>query len=99
MALECRPLALNGRAGTHQICPLLKVDRPCHRAAVTSQFDPNRKCYDSLFDHLVGEQEERFRHCEAQRRKGKPLTHDAKAVKASRGCRLGDDPRQRLKKT
>jgi hypothetical protein len=35
-------LALNGRAGTHQICPLMKVNRPCHRAAVTSQFDPMR---------------------------------------------------------
>jgi transposase len=23
-----------------QICPLLKVNRPCHPAAVTSQFDP-----------------------------------------------------------
>jgi hypothetical protein len=33
-------LALNGRADTHQTCPVLKVDRPCHRAAVTSQFDP-----------------------------------------------------------
>jgi len=33
-------LALNSRAGSHQICPLLKVDRPCRRAAVTSQFDP-----------------------------------------------------------
>jgi hypothetical protein len=32
--------ALNGPADTHQICPMLKVDRPCHRAAVTSQFDP-----------------------------------------------------------
>ena len=31
-------LALNGRADTHQICPLLKVNRPCHIAAVTSQF-------------------------------------------------------------
>jgi hypothetical protein len=31
-------LALNGRADTHQICPVLKVDRPCHRAAATSQF-------------------------------------------------------------
>jgi len=29
---------VNGRADTHQICPVLKVDRPCHRAAVTSQF-------------------------------------------------------------
>ncbi len=28
-------LALNSRAGSHQICPLLKVDRLCHRAAVT----------------------------------------------------------------
>src|SRR5262245_50060154 len=28
---------------THQICPLLKVNRPCHLAAVTSQFDPIRK--------------------------------------------------------
>jgi hypothetical protein len=33
-------LALNGRGDTHQICPLLKVNRPCHLAAVTSQFDP-----------------------------------------------------------
>ena len=33
-------VALNGRADTHQICPMLKVDRPRHRAAVTSQFDP-----------------------------------------------------------
>jgi P-type E1-E2 ATPase len=31
--------ALNGRGNTHQICPLLKVNRPCHHAAVTSQFD------------------------------------------------------------
>jgi hypothetical protein len=23
---------VNGRADTHQICPVLKVDRPCHRA-------------------------------------------------------------------
>ena len=30
-------LALNSRAGSHQICPLLKVDRPCRRAAATSQ--------------------------------------------------------------
>jgi len=29
---------VNGRADTHQICLVLKVDRPCHRAAVTSQF-------------------------------------------------------------
>jgi hypothetical protein len=28
-------LALNGHAGSHHLCPLLKVDRPCHRAAVT----------------------------------------------------------------
>jgi hypothetical protein len=33
-------VALNGRAGSDQICPLLKVDRPCYRAAMTSQFDP-----------------------------------------------------------
>src|SRR5262249_32123948 len=39
--VQCRPLALNGRAGSHQICPLLKVDRPCRRAAVSSHFDPN----------------------------------------------------------
>jgi len=32
-------VALNGHAGSHQVCPLLKVDRPCHLAAVTSQFD------------------------------------------------------------
>ena len=32
-------LALNGRDDTHQICPLLKVNRPCHHAAMTSQFD------------------------------------------------------------
>src|SRR5258708_2321772 len=31
-------MALNGRAGSHHICSLLKVDRPC-RAAVTSHFD------------------------------------------------------------
>jgi hypothetical protein len=24
-----------------KICPMLKVDRPCHRAAVTSQFGPH----------------------------------------------------------
>src|SRR5262249_60404037 len=29
-----------GRGDTHQACPLLKVNRPCHLAAVTSQFDP-----------------------------------------------------------
>ena len=28
------------RAGSHSLCPLLKVDRPCHRAAVGSHFDP-----------------------------------------------------------
>jgi len=33
-------MALNGRADAHQICPVLRVDRPCRRAAVTSQFDP-----------------------------------------------------------
>jgi hypothetical protein len=33
-------VALNGRADTHQICPVLKVDRPHHRAAVTSHFGP-----------------------------------------------------------
>ena len=33
-------MALNGHAGSHQICPLLKVDRTCHRAAVTSHVDP-----------------------------------------------------------
>ena len=38
-----RPLmALSGRADTYQICPVLKVDRPRHRAAVTSRFDPDR---------------------------------------------------------
>src|SRR5262245_26531481 len=32
-----RPLvALNGHAGSHQICPLLKVDRTCHRATTTA---------------------------------------------------------------
>jgi hypothetical protein len=36
----CRFLALKGRGDTHQICPLLKVNRPCHPAARTSQFDP-----------------------------------------------------------
>jgi hypothetical protein len=35
-------LALNGRADTHQTCPVLKVDRPCPRVAVRSQFDPIR---------------------------------------------------------
>jgi hypothetical protein len=35
-------VALNGRGDTHQICRLLKVNRPCHLAAVTSQFDPDR---------------------------------------------------------
>src|SRR5258706_4918034 len=35
-------MALNGRAGSHHICRLLKVDRPCHRAAVSSHFDPRR---------------------------------------------------------
>jgi hypothetical protein len=35
-------MALNGRGDTDQICPLLKVNRPCHLAAVTSQFDPTR---------------------------------------------------------
>jgi hypothetical protein len=37
---EMSALALNGRGDTHQICPLLKVNRPYHLAAVTSQFDP-----------------------------------------------------------
>src|SRR4051794_23031039 len=31
---------LNGRGHTRQVCSLSKVNRPCHRAAVTSQFDP-----------------------------------------------------------
>src|SRR5260370_14705103 len=31
--------ALNGRPGSDQICPLLKVDRPCHSPAANSQFD------------------------------------------------------------
>jgi hypothetical protein len=35
-------MALNGRGDTHQICPLLKVNRPCNLAAVTSQFDPEQ---------------------------------------------------------
>ena len=35
-------LALNGRAGIHPICPLLKVDRLWHHGAGTSQFDPKR---------------------------------------------------------
>jgi len=39
--LKAPVVALNGSAGSQQVCPLLKVDRPCHRAAVTSQFDPN----------------------------------------------------------
>ncbi len=34
-------MALSGCPGSHQKCPLLKVNRPCHRAAVTSQFDPS----------------------------------------------------------
>jgi uncharacterized protein with GYD domain len=33
-------MALNGRGDTHQICPLLKVNRPRHLAAATPQFDP-----------------------------------------------------------
>jgi hypothetical protein len=40
-AEQCLHVALNGRGDTHQICPLLKVNRPCHLAAVTSQFDPS----------------------------------------------------------
>src|SRR6516225_11987448 len=36
----CRLMARTGRGDTHQACPLLKVNRPCHLAAVTSQFDP-----------------------------------------------------------
>jgi hypothetical protein len=35
-------MALSGRGDTHQICPLLNVNRPCHLAAVTYQFDPLR---------------------------------------------------------
>jgi hypothetical protein len=33
-------MALNGRPGIDQICPLLKVDRPCHRVAGTCQSGP-----------------------------------------------------------
>jgi len=33
-------LALNGHAGSHKICPLLKVNRTCHRAIVTAHVDP-----------------------------------------------------------
>jgi hypothetical protein len=36
---------LNGRGDTHQTCLLLKVNRPCYLAAVTSQFDPKRSYY------------------------------------------------------
>src|SRR5262245_66229267 len=36
----CRLMARTGRGDTHQACPLLKVNRPCHLAAVTSQIDP-----------------------------------------------------------
>jgi hypothetical protein len=32
--------ALNGRASSHKICLLLKVDRPRHRVAETSHFGP-----------------------------------------------------------
>jgi hypothetical protein len=35
-------MALNGRGDTHQICPLLKVNRPCHLAAVTAHIDPKQ---------------------------------------------------------
>ena len=42
-SLITTPVALNRRGDTHQVCPLLKVNRPCHQAAVTSQFDPKRK--------------------------------------------------------
>jgi hypothetical protein len=41
-------LCLNGHAGSHQKCPLLKVHRPCHRPAVTSQVDPNRSSHQQL---------------------------------------------------
>jgi hypothetical protein len=33
---------VNGHAGSHQICPLLKVDRTCHRATVTAHIDPKQ---------------------------------------------------------
>jgi len=35
-------VALNGHAGSHQICPLLKVDRTCHRATVTAHTSGER---------------------------------------------------------
>jgi hypothetical protein len=35
-------MALNGRPDSDQVCPFLKVDWLCHRAAVTSHFDPLR---------------------------------------------------------
>jgi len=35
-------LALNSRGTIPQRCPLLKVNRPRHLAAVTSQIDPER---------------------------------------------------------
>jgi len=33
-------MALNGHAGSHQICPLLKVDRTCQRSTVRAHIDP-----------------------------------------------------------
>jgi hypothetical protein len=40
-------MALNGRLDTHQICPLSKVNRSCHRAAAKSHVDPIRT-FDAL---------------------------------------------------
>jgi hypothetical protein len=45
-----QPLPGNGRCDTHQVCPLLKVNRPCHLAAVTSHFDPGCVKTHWLFD-------------------------------------------------
>src|SRR5262245_185683 len=33
-------VALHGHAGSHQMCPLLKVDRTCHRATTTAHIGP-----------------------------------------------------------
>ena len=35
-------MAHNGHGDSHQVCPLLKVDRTCHRATVTAHIDPQR---------------------------------------------------------
>ena len=45
-------MALNGHAGSHQICPLLKVDRTCH-ATVRAHIDPQQSLKPFVQQNLL----------------------------------------------